>query len=184
MAHRLPVVISEYSTDWAASFQAERIAILDAVGSDGFEVEHIGSTAVAGLAAKPIIDIMIGASDMARIEGVITRLESIGYEYMPNPRIVIPNWRFFAKPITRPRLFHLHGVVLGGSKWSDLLLFREALRSDPLLAREYAALKLALASRHHDDRSAYTDEKADFIQSVLERSRSERGIASHARREP
>lgn len=145
--------------------------ILAAVGGDGFEVEHIGSTSVTGLAAKPIVDIMLGAPDLSRLEGAISCLERIGYEYMLRPRVVIPNWRFFAKPITRPRFFHLHGVVLGGPKWNDLLLFRNALRSDPQLARQYADVKYALAVRHYDDRSAYTDEKTEFIQSVLERCR-------------
>jgi GrpB-like predicted nucleotidyltransferase (UPF0157 family) len=167
---RTPLVISEYSTDWSLAFQMERDAILDAVGRDGFAVEHIGSTAVVGLAAKPIVDIMLGAPDLSRIEGAIPSLERIGYEYMPQPRVVIPGWRFFAKPIIRPRSFHLHGLVLGGPKWNDLLFFRNALRADPVLARRYADLKRALAKKHYDDRSAYTDEKAAFIQSVLERS--------------
>ena len=106
---------------------------------------------------------------ICRALSAIPGLESIGYEYMPQPRAVIPGWRFFAKPIIRPRSFHLHGLVLGGPKWNDLLFFRNALRADPLLARRYADLKHSLARKHYDDRSAYTDEKAAFIQSVLER---------------
>lgn len=169
MAHRAPVILVPYTPSWRERFHEER-RILAEVLPQHFVIEHIGSTAVVGLAAKPIIDIMIGANSLAEIEQVIPALERLGYEYLPQNEAAIPERRFLAKPIVRPRHFHLHCVVLGGKFWREHLAFRDRLRADPALAQEYEALKLRLAQQFGDDRAGYTDAKSDFILEVVKQA--------------
>ena len=130
-------------------------------------IEHIGSTAVPGLSAKPIIDVMLGASSLERIESWVPILEGLGYEYMPIHEETMPDRRFFAKPRMRPRHIHLHGVLIGGKFWAEHIAFRDALRSSPLLATRYAELKFELSERFGDDRESYTRAKGPFISAVL-----------------
>lgn len=159
-------MIEPYAARWPARFEAERAA-LRAVLPQGFVVEHVGSTAVPGLGAEPIIDLMLGADSLRDIEAQIPVLEALGYEYRPEHEVQIPERRFFAKPRKRPRDFHLHAIVRGGAFWIGHLAFRDALRSNARLARQYEALKRRLASRCGDDRDAYTDAKGPFVSAVL-----------------
>ena len=166
-------VIVDYLPSWAFRFEEERALLLNALGAEEFAIEHIGSTAVPGLAAKPTIDIMLGASSLVRIEQMIAPLASVGFQYMPGHERKIPERRLFAKPAEHPRSVHLHGVVRDGRIWRDQLAFRDALRSDSSLARAYEALKRALATAHQEDRAAYTDGKTNFVRSVLAQRGSE-----------
>src|SRR5690606_21202436 len=111
MAHRAPVIIDPYNPEWPSVFRQEQDA-LRAVLPGHFVIEHIGSTAVPGLAAKPIIDVMVGAHSLPEIDAVISELKGLGYEYLPQNEIDIPQRRFLAKPVVRPRQFHLHCVAM------------------------------------------------------------------------
>ena len=166
MAHRAPLIIADYSDDWPRQFAAERNRLLAALPT-GFDVEHVGSTAVPDLAAKPIIDLMLGAASLSDIEQVLPLLQGLGYDYRPEHEVALPERRFLAWPMTRPRQFHLHAVEIGSPFWHDHLRFRDRLRADPELAQHYAQLKRALAKRHGDDRAAYTEVKSGFIRDVL-----------------
>jgi len=131
------------------------------------QIAHIGSTAVAGLAAKPVIDIMVPVHTLAdSLEAIaaLTGADGLGYHYYPyKPQTM--HW--FCKPSPALRTHHLHLVPLGSALWVERLAFRDALRRSPALAARYQALKLALAVQFRHDREAYTDAKAPFIAAVL-----------------
>jgi GrpB-like predicted nucleotidyltransferase (UPF0157 family) len=169
MAHPNPIEICSYSWEWPQWFAAERAALEIVFSSADVQIEHIGSTAVPGLGAKPIVDILLGAPSLSVIEAKITALAALDYEYMPEHEAIFPDRRFFAKPKHRPRRYHLHTVELGSDFWYEHLAFRDTLRSDPGLAREYEKLKRELALRCGYDREAYTDGKDPFIRPILER---------------
>jgi GrpB-like predicted nucleotidyltransferase (UPF0157 family) len=162
-----PVAIAEYSTHWPAQFEAEAGVINSAFGSTKIKLEHIGSTAVPGLAAKPIIDILLGADSLAEIENHITHLEAVGYRYVPAFEKQLPDRRYFVKANGGAPQFHLHAVACGSTFWRDHLRFRDALRHQPALREQYLELKRQLASSFRLDRDAYANAKAPFIEGVL-----------------
>jgi GrpB-like predicted nucleotidyltransferase (UPF0157 family) len=127
-------------------------------------IEHVGSTAIEGLAAKPVIDIMAAVDTLHASRPAIQPLETLNYVYFPY-RPDIEHW--FCKPSPAVRTHHLHLVPFGSRAWCETLAFRDCLRSQPALAAEYASLKQQLAALHRFDREAYTDAKAPFIARVL-----------------
>jgi GrpB-like predicted nucleotidyltransferase (UPF0157 family) len=135
-------------------------------------VEHVGSTAVPGLAAKPVIDLMASVDDPdAVVAQAGERLAADGWCYVP-PELDRRSWRrFFVKPDAsgQRRIAHLHVIRAGNPRWSEQIAFRDALRDDDQLARRYGDLKRMLAAQHADDREAYTDAKAKFIADTLGR---------------
>ena len=131
-------------------------------------VEHIGSTSVPGLAAKPVIDVLLGASSLADVEAKIKPLSEKGYSYISKYERKLPMRRYFVKkPLSASLPIHLHAVELGCSLWQEHLAFRDTLRADPAVLSQYEALKLRLAQEFSDDKSAYTAAKEPFIQSIL-----------------
>ncbi|PRX92404.1 GrpB family protein [Allonocardiopsis opalescens] len=133
-------------------------------------VVHIGSTAVPGLAAKPVIDLMASVADLDTAVGRASeRLAADGWCLVP-PDLDRRSWRrFFVKPDPsgRRRQAHLHLIRAGHPRWAEQVRFRDALRRDRRLAQRYADLKRRLAERHGHDREAYTAAKAEFVASVL-----------------
>ncbi|HET7728499.1 MAG TPA: GrpB family protein [Usitatibacter sp.] len=170
-----PVVLSPYSPLWPAVFDFEKQRLLEIMGADDAVVEHVGSTAVPGMGAKPIIDVMVGVADLAMIERRIPALVEDGYRYVPEFERAIPERRYFVKARGQPGHFHLHGVVFAGPFWKRLLAFRDALRADAALAAEYWKLKQRLAARFPNDREAYTEGKTTFIREVEARAGLRRG---------
>lgn len=161
------VIVAPPDPAWAQRYLIEA-QLLRAVLSDlDPGVEHIGSTAVPGLAAKPVIDLLIGVPDLARFSPCAHRLGAYGYEYVPDQERSVPDRRFFKRVVAGVRTHHLHVVQRDGSLWQRYLGFRNALRSDAALAQRYAQLKLTLAERHADDREAYTAGKTGFVEGVL-----------------
>ncbi len=175
------IELAAYSPEWPQRFAAEQSALAAIFPAPAFRIEHIGSTSVPGLAAKPIVDILLGAPALAQIEARIPAIEAIGYRYRPELETVLPQRRYFVKPTDPPRHFHLHAVESESAFWIEHLLFRDALRALPALAAEYGALKNELASRHRDDRGAYTDAKAPFIRSVIERGVAQVALSAEPR---
>jgi GrpB-like predicted nucleotidyltransferase (UPF0157 family) len=160
------VVLLDPSPVWPHHFHAAAAQLRQLFPAPTF---HVGSTAVPDLPAKPILDLLLGAPDLASIEARIPELTAFGYRYKPEHEREIPERRYFSRPAADAAAIHLHAVVLGAALWRDHLAFRDALRSDPALAREYAELKRDLAVLHADDRAAYTDAKGPFITRVLAR---------------
>lgn len=165
------VEIIEYQQSWPQAFG--RVAReLEAVMVDhAVWIEHIGSTAVPGLCAKPVLDILMGVSSLAEIEAEIQRFAERGYRYRPEHEARIPERRYFVKEAgpAVPRI-HLHAVVRDGRLWQEHLAFRDALRRDPRISAQYARLKRKLAVDQGLGKSAYTEAKTPFIRSVLGRS--------------
>jgi GrpB-like predicted nucleotidyltransferase (UPF0157 family) len=165
------VEIVAFQPDWLDRGQAECIQLAELLLPFGVsQVEHIGSTAVAGLPAKPIIDIMGSIKAYDAIDGIIERLSPGDWHYVP-PELDNRPWRrFFIKVRANKRAAHLHLIFEGEERWKQQLAFRDRLRNDDRLMRQYAQLKLELSERFKDDREAYTEAKTSFISAVLKDS--------------
>ncbi len=166
MADEAPVEIVSYDRDWPGRFEAERKVLVEAIGPwlAAGSIEHIGSTAVPGLDAKPVIDIMAGVESLDGSRAALPVLERHQYCYFPY-RAEVMHW--FCKPSPALRTHHLHLVPLGSPLWIAQLAFRDHLRTHPDAAREYAELKHRLAGAYRLDREAYTAAKAPFVERVL-----------------
>jgi GrpB-like predicted nucleotidyltransferase (UPF0157 family) len=160
------VALCPYDARWPAMFIAEHDRLVSLFPSAFLDIQHFGSTAVPGLAAKPIIDILAGVESMAVAESLAEPLCRSGYATSAEFNSTLTDRKWFMRWANGRRTHHLHIAVYGGSVWRQRLKFRDALRSSPELASEYAALKTALATEHANDREAYTDAKASFVLSV------------------
>jgi GrpB-like predicted nucleotidyltransferase (UPF0157 family) len=161
------VVVSPYSAEWPIRFDAIREELHRGFAAVVVAVEHIGSTSVPGLAAKPVIDVLLGARTLAEIESKIGALDALGYVYVPKYERELPMRRYFVKLSAESLRIHLHAVEQGSRIWREHLAFRDALRADAGLRSRYQALKLRLAETHAEDKSAYTSAKDPFIRDVL-----------------
>jgi GrpB-like predicted nucleotidyltransferase (UPF0157 family) len=157
------VTIAPYDPVWPQRYDSEREKITAALGDLIVEVHHIGSTAVPGLPAKPVIDIMLVVRKLDDAIDCIGPLSDLGYTFIDYPQNT--DRRFFRKG--QPRTHHVHIVAEGNAELIDHLAFRDALRSDSQLCDQYAALKIDLAERHRNDRAQYSDSKTEFVQRVL-----------------
>ena len=156
------IVIVEYDPRWPLLFAEERARIEAALGGLVERIEHIGSTSVAGLAAKPIIDLLAIADRLGSPEPYIGPLASLGYTFFP--ALGNADRHMFGRG--RPHTHHLHIVERGADEHARPIAFRDYLRTHPETAREYEALKRDLAQRFPDDRQAYNQAKTIFIRSI------------------
>lgn len=166
------VVIVEYDPRWSLMFEEEAAQIAEVLSKDMIVgIEHIGSTAVPGLVAKPIIDLLVSVRSLAEAKQVaVSPLEELGYAYwFDNPD---PQRMFFVKglPPNSPRTHHIH-IIESDSILRERLLFRDYLREHPAEASRYAQLKRHLAQQFSTDREAYTSGKSEFVQSVMQKVR-------------
>jgi GrpB-like predicted nucleotidyltransferase (UPF0157 family) len=166
------VIIVEYDPQWPLLFDREAERIRNVVDGDLItRIEHFGSTAVPGLAAKPIIDLLVGVHSLVQAqEIVISQLQTLDYDYWyDNPA---PQRMFFVKglPPNSPRTHHIHMVEPDSSLW-ERLAFRDYLCAYPDEAANYAQLKYRLAQRFSTDREAYTRAKTEYIESVMQKTR-------------
>lgn len=166
-----------YDSTWPLEFDAEAERIYRACDELQIRLEHIGSTAVPGLAAKPIIDILAGRPGNVPGDAYVAAFRQLGYEH--KGAFGIPGRNYFRRG--SPRSHHVHLVSWSSELWRDHLLFRDYLRADALVAREYETIKRELAAMYVNDREQYTDAKGPFIRSIVRRAR-EHGIpaAGHA----
>ena len=159
------IQIVEYNPSWPAMFAAEREFLLSLVGEYLCgTIEHVGSTAVPGLSAKPVVDIMLGVQSLTGSKGAINVLMAKGYCYYPYKADVM-HW--FCKPTPEVRTHHLHLVPFQSDLWFERLTFRDCLRKNLAIATQYANLKQTLAGQYKDDRERYTQGKERFIYRVL-----------------
>lgn len=159
------IQIVPYDALWPVQFQAERGLLLNLI--QRFicgPVEHVGSTAVPGLLAKPVIDVMVPVESLAASRPAIALLERSGYSY-GDYRSDVMHW--FCKPSPEVRTHHLHLVPFRSALWNDRIAFRDYLRVHPQVATEYGDLKLRLAEQFRFDREAYTDAKEPFVKRIL-----------------
>jgi GrpB-like predicted nucleotidyltransferase (UPF0157 family) len=162
-----PVLVVEYDPGWPRCYEEERGRIVAALGGLIAGIEQVGATAVAGLGAKPIIDIMIGVARLEDGERSVGPLEGLGYEYLGE--YGIPGRLYFRRGL--PRTHQVHLVDHGSDFWKRHLLFRDFLRAHPETATEYHNLKKGLAVKFRADREGYTEAKTAFIRSVEDRAR-------------
>jgi GrpB-like predicted nucleotidyltransferase (UPF0157 family) len=166
-----PVRIVPASPYWPRMFALEAEVLEQAIGRwvTG-AIHHVGSTAVPGLAAKPVIDIAVGVESLAASRPCLDRLAEAGYVYAPY-RSDVMHW--FCKPDPARRTHHLHLIPTGSPRLADELTFRDHLRAHPERAADYEALKRRLAIEHATDRDAYTEAKAAHIAAVLAEARAQ-----------
>lgn len=162
------VVLHAPDPAWPARFMEERERLLGLGRGLFIDVQHIGSTAVPGLAAKPIIDLLAGVASMAVARGLADRVAGWGYTGSAEFNATLADRQWFMRWADGHRTHHLHVVVHDSPAWRDRLRFRDVLRADPDTAARYAALKQRLAQAHAGDREAYTQAKEGFVRGVLE----------------
>ncbi|MFL5797816.1 MAG: GrpB family protein [Actinomycetota bacterium] len=155
------VRIAGYDPAWPERYEAEAARLRRTLGPVAVRIEHVGSTAVPGLPAKPTIDIQVSVASFEPFEAYGEPLRNLGYEYRPNDE---PEHRFFALwGPDRERLVHVHVCEAGGEWERRHLAFRDALRADPDLRARYEAEKLRVAALHPGDSLAYADAKTPWI---------------------
>lgn len=158
----------DYSPDWLGKFSKEKKLIEKTLGNwiDG-GVNHVGSTSIPGMTAKPIIDIMVGVKSLEEAKACIPILESIGYCYAPyKPDLML----WFCKPSPEHREYHLYLMEPTSYEWKARLAFRDYLRTHPDIAQEYIKLKQSLANTYANDRDAYTKAKESFVKDVTKKA--------------
>jgi GrpB-like predicted nucleotidyltransferase (UPF0157 family) len=162
-----------YDPAWPDLYLAEvaRITPILAARDVSLVLEHTGSTAIPGMAAKPVLDILAGRNPEDSRERITDALVSAGYMYRGEQGI--PGRDFFRRG--EPRQYHIHLTPIGSSFWRDHRTFRDYLRSHPDAAADYIALKLDLAARHPQDREAYIEGKTAFVSDILNRARGVHG---------
>jgi GrpB-like predicted nucleotidyltransferase (UPF0157 family) len=155
------VIIVEYDPRWPQRYEAEKTRLLAAVGDLTLAIEHIGSTAVPGLAAKPIIDMLAGVRDRAAADECVARLQALGYDDVTPEDD--PEW-FYCLGRGAPSEYHLHIAKHPSAHWDRHIAFRDHLRADPQALREYGEMKKRLAAQFGRDRAGYSEAKSAFIQ--------------------
>lgn len=163
------IEIVPYSPQWPELFELEAKRIKVACEGIITTVEHIGSTAIPGMPAKPIIDIMPGLESYPDGLKTIEPLKQLGYEYFGENGI--PGRFYFGFRQEQRSVVHVHMFEIGTENWHRHLIFRDYLRANPAVALQYAELKKELAVRFRNDRKAYTDGKSEFINSVVQKAR-------------
>jgi len=176
------VDVEPYDPRWPELFERERLHLLSCLPAGlVVRIEHVGSTAVPGLAAKPIVDMLVEVTSLEETRNRIAPvLEARDYDYFWRPAWGDATPPFYAWFIRRDpqgrRTHHIHMVEAGFEQW-DWLLFRDWLITHPDTARDYSRLKKRLSAEHHSDRVAYTRAKGDFVRRVTELAKGEgRGV--------
>lgn len=156
-----PVVIVPYDSQWPEKFEEEKKLIQETIGKyiTG-EINHVGSTAIPGLSAKPIIDIMVGVESLEASKPAIALLEKINYCYYPY-KAQFMHW--FCKPSPEHRTHHLHLIPTASPEYKAKIAFRDYLRANPQVRQAYEDLKTKKAEQFRNDREAYTQAKTDFV---------------------
>ena len=159
-------LVNSCHDEWARLFEIEKQLLLKTFGNRIIAIEHVGSTAIPGVPAKPLIDMNVAVSSLSDeyIEEGVAPLENLGYHYMHK----FPDRHFFAKGSEERRTHHLNLVEPDSDEWRNSILFRDYMRRNKRACEEYAALKEKLAERFSEDRASYTKAKEEFIQKIIE----------------
>ena|SRR5579872_5938727 len=160
-----PIIIVDYDPQWPVRYEEERKRIVAAIGDFIEYIQHVGSTAVPELAAKPVIDMLVIVPSLTQVESCVPPLQNLGYEYLGEHGIT--DRHFFVKKEQGLRAFHLHMCEADHSIATQCIVFRDFLRLHPVDAHEYGELKKSLAAQHGTDREGYTDAKKTFVEAIL-----------------
>lgn len=166
------IEVVDWNPSWPQRFLSELDRLTEqfertAVAEDVIAIEHIGSTSVPGLAAKPVIDILIGLRRWPASDALVSAITELGYRHTGESGVTGRNFFKDAPSSSAPRTRQIHAVEHGGALWRDHLRFREHLRADADARASYGELKQHLARRHRYDIDAYIEGKQDFIREVL-----------------
>jgi GrpB-like predicted nucleotidyltransferase (UPF0157 family) len=161
------VEIAPYDANWPAEYEAERDRLRQLFPTTFSAIEHVGSTAVTGMAAKPVIDILAVVSSMDIADKVMAQLTGHGYLFSADFNAQLGDSRWLMKHANGRRTHHLHLVLPDSKHWIDKIRFRDLLRADSSLAHKYVALKKDLADKYSADREAYTEAKTGFVSDAL-----------------
>lgn len=164
-----------HNPKWSEFFEKEKQLLKNTFGDTIIAIEHIGSTAIPDIPAKPIIDMNIGVESLEIARGMKEKFEKLGYEhrpFMPGHTKKELKWQeLYVKGPESKRTHHAHVTVYGNSYWKNDLLFRDYLRKNSVRTKQYAELKKDLADKYADDRGTYTKSKDQFINETLEMAR-------------
>ena len=167
------IEIVPYDCSWPARFGMEAARIEEAMDGAALRIEHVGSTSVPGLAAKPVIDIQVSVASLEKLELHAGPLSRLGYVHIPFGAVDLV-YPFFQKPAAWPTTHHIHLCVSGSEHERRHLAFRDYLRAHPEVAAEYVAVKRQLAAEHGgatpETRELYSLSKTEFVRCVLERA--------------
>lgn len=166
------VILDSHNLEWQKVFESEKLILKAIFNDSAAKIEHVGSTAINGISAKPVIDIAVGVRTLDLSEKIIKKLEETGYVKIPGHGDV--DRIFFAKGNHKNRTHHLHVELYDGVSWNNHILFRNYLNSNKEKLTEYEVLKKELAAKYYNDRDKYTSGKASFIISVIEMCKRER----------
>jgi len=170
-----PIEIVAYDAHWASAFREESERLAAALGDLAIRIDHVGSTSIPGLSAKPVIDIQISVAALHPMDPYRERLAQAGYHHQPHPDDV--DYPFFHKPRDWPHSHHVHVCAANGNRERHNLAFCGYLRDHPELAAEYERLKRKLAGEHSassfESRNAYSSAKSTFIRDTVKRALSE-----------
>ncbi len=169
------IQIVPYDPAWPDRFAREAAVLREALGEVALRIDHVGSTSVPGLAAKPIVDMQISVARLEPMAVFREPLEQLEYRFKLDPDF--PDYPFFGKPPVPPRAYHIHVCAAGSETERRHLAFRDYLRAHPDVADAYAAFKRRIAPGYrvdvHGDREAYADAKSEFILPVQARALAE-----------
>ena len=159
----MKIALQDYTPKWKFDFNAENKALLDVIGTN-VRIEHIGSTSVEGLCAKPVIDILMGVTCFEESHALVNKITQLGYDYISDYEHHFPERKYFQKCRGGCHLFHIHLVEIKSKFWNEHLLFRDRLRNEYVLRTQYAKLKKDLSTKEWASRNDYAAAKSDFIQ--------------------
>lgn len=170
------VKLENYNEKWKDIFEEESKLISSKLNKFLIDIQHTGSTAIPGIVAKPIIDIAVAIDSLSNVEKIIQLLHELGYNYRGEQGI--PGRHLFAKGTEENRTHYLHIMEKGHPEWKNHILFRDYLKSNPKVTKEYEKVKRELAKKYETDRGKYTEGKSKFIQKVIEKAESLKNGAS------
>ena len=160
-----------YQPGWKVLFVREKKRLKRALGDLAVDIQHVGSTSIPQMTAKPIIDINVGVTSLKTTKAIIHKLTKLGYHYLPDRGI--PDTRLFlAHGSDRMRTFYLHLTTYAGEEWNKQLFFRDYLQRHHATARKYVALKKKLAVKFKEQRELYTAGKAEFIAGIVKKMKN------------
>jgi GrpB-like predicted nucleotidyltransferase (UPF0157 family) len=162
------VRIVDYDPAWPEEAERELARVAEALGETVVRLDHVGSTSVPGLAAKPIVDLQVSVAALEPQAAYVEPLEAIGYLFVPFA--TSPDYHFFGKPAERPRTHHLHVCLAGSHEELRHLAVRDYRRADREEAARYEAVKCESARLHPEDRVAYMEGKDAFVAELERRA--------------
>ncbi len=162
----MKIVIQPYNPCWLTLFAQEKAKIHNSIGKDGVWIEHISSTSVEGLSAKPVIDILIGLENFSVADQFVSPIEALDYYYVADYEDQMPLSKFFFKEENHKRTHHLHLVEMNSPFWKRHMAFRDYLRENETDRKAYETLKKNLSERDWSTRNDYVKAKSGFIRNI------------------